>query len=46
MRYCNPREPEVVAIATKLGEYEKTDYEFAQVAFEFVGGGVYFEMCP
>jgi hypothetical protein len=35
-RWCNPREPEVIAMANELGAYELSDYEFADAAFWFV----------
>jgi len=35
-RYCNPREPLVIAMAHELGAYELSDYEFAEAAFWFV----------
>jgi hypothetical protein len=35
-RYCNPREPLVIAMANELGAYELTDWEFANAAFWFV----------
>jgi hypothetical protein len=34
--YCDPSDPEVIAIADKLGAYKKTDREFAEAAFHFV----------
>lgn len=34
--YCNPLDPEVIAIADKLGAFKKTDREFAEAAFHFV----------
>ncbi len=34
--YCDHREPEVVALAHKLGAYKKSDREFAESAFELV----------
>ena len=34
--YCNPSDPEVIAIADKLGAFKKTDREFAEAAFHFV----------
>ena len=34
--FCNSHAPEVVALAHELGAYKKTDYEFAEAAFEFV----------
>jgi hypothetical protein len=45
-RWCNPREPEVIALANELGAYEKTDYEFATAAFDFITRNLYMEMCP
>ena len=35
-RWCNPREPQVVALANELGAYELSDYEFADAAFWWV----------
>lgn len=35
-RYCNPREPEIIAMANELGAYKLSDYEFADAAFWFV----------
>jgi len=35
-RWCNPREPEVVAMANELGAYELPDFEFADAAFRFI----------
>ncbi|MGZ4906781.1 MAG: transglutaminase-like domain-containing protein [Halobacteriota archaeon] len=35
-RYCNPREPLVIALANELGAYELSDWEFAEAAFWFV----------
>ena len=32
-RWCNPREPEVIAMANELGAYELSDYEFAEAAY-------------
>jgi len=45
-RYCNPRAPEVIALANELGAYEKSDYEFAEAAFEFVKRNMTLEMIP
>jgi hypothetical protein len=45
-RWCNPREPEVVAMANELGAYEKTNYEFAEAAYWFVKTKMVAEMCP
>ncbi|MGZ4902968.1 MAG: transglutaminase-like domain-containing protein [Halobacteriota archaeon] len=35
-RYCNPREPLVIAMANELGAYELSDWEFAEAAYWFV----------
>jgi hypothetical protein len=35
-RWCNPREPTVVAMANELGAYELPDIEFAEAAYWFV----------
>jgi hypothetical protein len=35
-RYCNPAEPEIVALAHHLGAFEKTPFDYARDAFEFV----------
>jgi hypothetical protein len=45
-RWCNPREPEVVAMASELGSYELSDYEFAEAAYWFVKTKMSFEICP
>ena len=45
-RWCNPREPEVIAVANKLGAYELTDYEFAKAAYWFVKTNLVVEMLP
>jgi hypothetical protein len=45
-RYCNPREPEVIAIANELGAYELSDYEFAEAAYWFVKTKLVTEMFP
>ena len=44
--YCNPCEPEVVALAHKLGAFQKSDYEFARAAFEFAKENLDLEICP
>jgi hypothetical protein len=43
-RYCNPREPDIIAMANKLGAYERSDYEFADAAYWFVKDNIDFEM--
>ncbi len=45
-RWCNPREPEVIAMATELGAYELSDYEFAEAAYWFVKTKMAVEMRP
>ena len=45
-RWCNPREPEVVAMASELGAYELSDCEFAEAAYWFVKTKMSFEICP
>lgn len=45
-RLCNPWEPEVIALANWLGSYEKSNYEFAQAAFEFTKERMYLEIMP
>ncbi len=45
-RWCNPREPEIVAMANELGAYELSDYEFADAAFWFVKTKMAFEFRP
>jgi hypothetical protein len=45
-RYCNPRAPEVVAMAHALGAYQKSDYEFAEAAFEFAKEKLPLEVLP
>jgi hypothetical protein len=45
-RWCNPREPEVVAMANELGAYELPDDEFAEAAYWFVKTKMAVEFCP
>ncbi|MDD1721163.1 MAG: transglutaminase family protein, partial [Euryarchaeota archaeon] len=45
-RYCNPREPEVIALANGLGAYELSDYEFAEAAYWFVKTKFVVEFVP
>ena len=45
-RWCNPREPEVIAMANELGAYELSDYEFAEAAYWFVKTKLVLEMLP
>jgi len=44
--YCNPCEPEVIAMAHKLGAFQKPDYEYVKAAFEFVKENLQLEICP
>ncbi|MEA2053521.1 MAG: transglutaminase domain-containing protein [Candidatus Thermoplasmatota archaeon] len=44
--YCNPRVPEVIALANELGAFEKSDSEFAEDAFEFVKRNITLEILP
>jgi hypothetical protein len=43
--HCNPCAPEVVALADKLGAFQKSDYEFAKAAFEFTKENLDLEIC-
>jgi len=45
-RFCNPREPAVIALAHQLGSYKVSDYEFAQAAFEHAKEKMTLEICP
>ena len=45
-RHCNPRAPEVVALAYSLGAYQKPDLEYAQAAFAFVKERLTLEIAP
>jgi Transglutaminase-like superfamily len=45
-RYCNPREPLIVAMAHELGAYELSDWEFAEAAYWFVKTKLAVEMLP
>jgi Transglutaminase-like superfamily len=45
-RFCNPREPEVIAMANELGAFELSDYEFAEAAYWFVKTKLLAEMLP
>jgi hypothetical protein len=45
-RYCNPREPNVIAMANELGAYELSDWEFAEAAYWFVRTKLVAEMLP
>jgi len=45
-RYCNPREPLVIALANELGAYELSDWEFTDAAYWFVKTKLVAEMLP
>jgi hypothetical protein len=45
-RYCNPRAPEVVALAHSLGAYKTPDLEYAQAAFAFAKEQLTLEIAP
>ena len=45
-RWCNPREPLVVALANELGAYELLDREFAEAAYWWVKNNLLLEMRP
>jgi hypothetical protein len=45
-RYCNPREPDIIAMANELGAYELSDWEFADVSHWFVKTKLVAEMLP
>jgi hypothetical protein len=45
-RWCNPREPEVIALANELGAFELSDHEFAEAAYWFVKTKMAVEFCP
>ncbi len=44
--YCDPTEPDVIALAHQLGAYQKSDKEFAIAAFEFVKEKMTLEILP
>lgn len=44
--YCNPYEKEVIALANKLGAFEKDPYEYARDAFEFVKRNIILQILP
>ena len=44
--YCNYRVPEIIALAHKLGAFQKSDYEYAKSAFEFVKRNIILEFLP
>jgi hypothetical protein len=44
--FCNCRAPEIIALAHQLGAYKKTDWEFAEAAFEFAKRKIILEQTP
>jgi hypothetical protein len=44
--YCDHREPEVVALAHKLGAFKKSDKEFSEAAFNLVKEKMTLEILP
>ncbi|MBS3748817.1 MAG: hypothetical protein KGY65_00630 [Candidatus Thermoplasmatota archaeon] len=44
--WCDPTEPEVIALAHQLGAYQKSEQEFAESAFEFVKEKMTLEILP
>lgn len=44
--YCNPQAKEIIAMANKLGAFEKDKWEYANDAFEFVKRKVILEIMP
>ncbi len=44
--YCNPRSPEIIALANHLGAFKKSDWEFAEAAFEFAKRNLLLEILP
>jgi hypothetical protein len=45
-RWCNPREPLVIALANELGAYELSDWEFVEAAFWWARMKVESEILP
>ena len=44
VRWCNYREPEVVALAHELGAYELSDREYAEAAYWWMKSNMWYEM--
>ena len=42
--YCNSHAPEIIGLACHLGAYQKSDWEFAESAFEFVKRNITIEL--
>lgn len=43
---CNPREPDIIAMANKLGAFKKSDWEYAEGVFEFVNMNIRVDFSP
>lgn len=43
---CNPLEPEIIAMANKLGAYKKSDMEYGENVFKFVNGMIRIDFSP
>jgi hypothetical protein len=44
--FCNPYSPEIIAMANKLGAFEKEPYEYSNDVFEFVKRKVTLQIVP
>ncbi len=44
--FCDCRAPEIIALAHQLGSYQKSDWEFAEAAFEFAKRKIILEQTP
>ncbi len=43
---CNPYEPEIIAMAHKLGAFQKSDFEYAKTVYKFVNMDVRIDFSP
>jgi len=43
---CNPLEPEIIAMANKLGAFQLSDWEYAEAVFKFVNGNIRIDFSP
>lgn len=43
---CDPLDPDIIAMANKLGAYEKPDWDYAEGVFKFVNGNVRIDFSP
>ena len=37
---CNPRDPDIIAMANKLGAFKKSDWKYSEDVFKFVNGKI------